>query len=206
MKILNHTTSLHLTQYKFPFGERQLHLDENAVLTIKEDSLFRKDCTKIPLELLQSSPAKSQTFSIKWLINSLILFILSGLVYWFTENFGVPYLHALTSLLGIFSLYAIYQFFVHTTDLVIYRNAYTNEHYLYLWNNNPNAAEFQEFIQQLNLRIDRFECDSAASPAKKLELYSQHIAFLHQENILDDNELSELSKKVYEKALTQQAS
>lgn len=192
---------IRLKQRHFPFGTRELILDGHQSLTVKECSLFRKDETTLPLEILQSSPASSKTFSLKWLLNSIALIILSIVVYQFAETYSIPPLHIMTLLLVIFSVYAIYQFFEKTSDLIIYRNAYTNEHYLYLWNNSPNKRAFQAFLNTLNHRIDGFETAKAKSTAEKIELYSQHLAFLHKENIIDNKQLSQLSRKVYERCL-----
>ena len=190
-----------LKQKRFPFGTRELTLEGHKTLTINELSLFRRDQTSIPLELLQSSPARSRTFSLKWLLNTIVLIILSLIVYQFAEKYLIPPLHIITLFLVCFSVYAAYQFFENTTNLVIYRNAYTNEHYLYLWNNSPNKKEFQHFLEILNQRIDGFETAKAKSPAEKIELYSQHLAFLHKEKIIDNKELSRLSRKIYNRAL-----
>jgi len=201
MNITNSSTVVTLKQKRFPFGIRELILDGHKSLTIKEQSLLRKDDTTIPLELLQSSPASSKTFSLKWLFNSIAMIILSIIVYNFAEKYMLPPLHIITILLVLFSVYAIYQFLENTSNLIIYRNAYTNEHYLYLWNNNPNKKAFQEFLTTLNQRIDGFEIEKAKSTAERIELYSQHLAFLHKEKIIDDKELSNLSRKVYERSL-----
>lgn len=190
-----------LKQRHFPFGTRELILRGHQSLTIKEKSLFRKDETTIPLEILQASPASSKTFSVKWLLNSIALIILSIIVYRFAESYHIPPLHIMTLLLVIFSVYALYQFFENTSNLIIYRNAYTNEHYLYLWNNSPNKRAFQAFLNTLNQRIDGFETAKAKSTAEKIELYSQHLAFLHKENIIDNKQLSQLSRKVYNRCL-----
>ncbi len=190
-----------IKQRHFPFGVRELILTGNKSLTINEQSLLRKDSTTIPVEILQTPPARSKTFSLKWLINSIMLIALSIFCYWFAEHYHIPLLHVVTLLVVIFTAYSLYQFFVNTTNLIIYRNAYTNEHYLYLWNNKPNKIEFQAFLQKLNQAIDGFEKSKANSLSERIELYSQHLAFLHQEKIIDDQELSKLSRKVYEKAL-----
>ncbi len=201
MNNANNSSPVTLKQHHFPFGVRELILDGHKTLTINEQSLFRKDSTTIPLELLQGSPATSRTFSLKWLINSIILIALSIFSYWFSKEYNMPLLQILTLFVVCFAIFAIYQFFANTSNLVIYRNAYTNEHYLYLWNNNPNKILFQEFIKILNQRIDGFEENKANSLSERIELYSQHLAFLHQEKIISDSELSKLSRKIYEKAL-----
>ena len=203
MNNANQNSTISIKQRHFPFGIRELILDGQKTLNIKERSLFRQDTTKIPLEVLQGSPASSQTFSLKWLLNSIALIALSIFVYWFAEKYTIPLLHIITLIVVAFTVYSIYQFFINTTDLVIYRNAYTNEHYLYLWNNSPNKKEFQAFLDILNQRIDGFIGDKASSPSAKIELYSQHLAFLHKEKIIDDSELSKLSRKIYEKALAE---
>lgn len=190
-----------LKQRRFPFGTREITISSDNNLIIKEKSLLRRDETQVPLEILQSSPAYSKTFSLKWLINTLLLLALTWIIYTLSEKFAVPAINLVTLIFFIASLYAAYQFFYRTSNLVIYRNAYTNENYLYLWNNLPNKATFEDFLNKLNSRIDGFEMEKAKSPAEKIELYSQHLAFLHSENILTNEELSRLSKKVYEKAL-----
>lgn len=198
---MNKNNIVTIRQRHFPFGVRELILAGDKSLTINETSLLRKDSTTIPVEILQTPPAQSRTFSLKWLINSIMLLALSLFCYWFAEAYHLPILQIITLLVVIFTVFSIYQFFVNTTNLVIYRNAYTNEHYLYLWNNSPNKFEFQEFLRKLNQAIDGFEKSKANSLSKRIELYSQHLAFLHQEKIIDDKELSKLSRKVYEKAL-----
>ena len=203
MNSADHSSTISIIQRHFPFGTREITLDGHKSLTIKERSLFRRDSTKIPLEVLQSSPASSKTFSLRWFFNSVAMIALSIFVYWFAEKYALPLLHVLTLLVVIFTVYSIYQFFVNTADLVIYRNAYTNEHYLYLWNNSPNKRQFQDFLNILNQRIDGFIENKANSPSEKIELYSQHLAFLHKENIIDDKDLSKLSRKIYEKALNE---
>lgn len=190
-----------LKQRHFLFGTRAITLTSDNQLTIKENSLFRKDTTQIPLEILQGAPAYSKTFSIKWLINTLVLFGIGWLIYIASTEFNIPALNLITLIFAIGGIYASYQFFYYSNNLVIYRNAYTNDNYLYLWNNKPNAKAFKKFIDKLNSKIEGFEIDKAKSPAEKIELYSQHLAFLHSENILSNEELSRLSKKVYEKAL-----
>jgi hypothetical protein len=190
-----------LKQRRFPFGSREVSISSDNNLIIKEKSLLRRDETQIPLEILQSSPAYSKTFSLKWLINTLLLLALTWVIYTVSERFSVPAINLVTLIFFAASLYAAYQFFYRTSNLVIYRNAYTNENYLYLWNNLPNKTTFEDFLNKLNTRIDGFEMEKAKSPAEKIELYSQHLAFLHSENILTNEELSRLSKKVYEKAL-----
>lgn len=190
-----------LKQRRFPFGKREITLTTDNQLSIKETSLFRRDLTKIPLEILQGSPAYSKTFSVKWLFNTIILFFLSWTSYMISIEYSLLPLNILTSIFAISGVYALYQFFYFTSDLLIYRNAYTNENYLYLWNKRPNKKKFNDFINKLNLHLDGFEIDKAKSPAEKIELYSHHLAFLHSENIINTEELSRLSKKVYEKAL-----
>lgn len=143
---------LQLNQRHWLFGKRTLtHNDQ--YLTINESSLLHKAETRIPLGQLQPNPTYAQSFSIRWLLNTIILFAcaIGCAVAGFQTQVGLLQLLAVVFFLGAFV--PLQRFFLYTTNLVIFRHAQTNEYLLYLWKDNPNAARFRFFVEELNHRL-----------------------------------------------------
>jgi hypothetical protein len=143
---------LQINQRHWLFGKRTITLSDQYV-AISESSLLHKAETRIPLAMLQANPTYAQSFSTRWLLNSIILFTcaLSCVIAGAQTQVGLLYILAAIFLVG--TLLPLQRFFLYTTNLVIFRHAQTNEYLLYLWKDNPNAARFRFFIEELNQRL-----------------------------------------------------
>ena len=144
---------LQLKQNHWLFGKRTFTLDADQHITVQESSWMHRAETRIPLAMLQPNPTYAQSFSVRWLLNTIIILVcaLACVVAAYNTTIGLFYVLAVIFLLG--SLIPLHRFFLHTTNLVIFRHAQTNDYLLYLWKDNPNAARFRFFIEELNHRL-----------------------------------------------------
>lgn len=144
---------IRLRQSHWLFGKREFILHENDTLTIRERSLFRKDETTLPLDVLQPNPTHASSFAMKWLLNSLFIISITALLLFLAVKYDAMVLYGLAVIFGGLGLVLIHRFFLYTTDLVIYRHVQTNENFLYLWRENPNAGDFWQFTNELSRRV-----------------------------------------------------
>ncbi|WP_020559049.1 hypothetical protein [Thiofilum flexile] len=145
-------TPIELQQSHWLFGKRHLIL-AGQQLTIHESSLLHKAQTRIPLATLQPNPTYAQSFSMRWLLNTIIVLALAlgCLIAAYVTKIGLLYILAFIFFVGTFV--PLQKFLLYTTNLVIFRQAQTNEYLLYLWKDNPNAARFRFFVEELNQRL-----------------------------------------------------
>lgn len=145
-------TPIELQQRHWLFGKRHLTLSGQH-LTINESSLLHKAQTRIPLPMLQPNPTYAQSFSMLWLLNTIIVFAcaIGCFIAAYKTQVGLLYILAVIFLVGAFI--PLQKFLLYTTNLVIFRHAQTNEYLLYLWKDNPNAARFRFFVEELNQRL-----------------------------------------------------
>lgn len=150
---MNDTYDIRLRQKHWLFGKRELVLHDNNTLTIRENSLFRKDETTIPLDILQPNPTHSSSFSVKWLLNSLFMGSITALILNWAINYSSLALYCLAAVFGGTTLVLLYRFLLYTTNLVIYRHTQTNENFIYLWKEKPNSGDFWYFTNELGRRV-----------------------------------------------------
>lgn len=142
-----------LKQRHLLFGSREFVIKDNLSLIIREKSLLRQNETLIPLNTLQANPTFSSSFSVKWLLNSLLTFALSILFFYWAGHFSLPVLYMPSAVFSLTTLLFCYRFFLYTTRLTIFRHAGTNENYLFLWRNRPDQKQFDAFITLLTQSI-----------------------------------------------------
>ncbi len=144
-----------LKQRHLLFGSREFMIKGNTSLLIREKSLLRQNETLIPLSTLQPNPTLSSSFSIKWLLNSLLTFALSILFFYWARHLSLPALYIPGAVFSLATLLFCYRFFLYTTRLTIFRHAHTNENYLFLWRDRPNQQQFGAFITLLTRAIQK---------------------------------------------------
>ncbi|HRJ52445.1 MAG TPA: hypothetical protein PLE99_06745 [Candidatus Thiothrix moscowensis] len=150
---MNEIYDIRLRQKHWLFGKRELVLRDNDTLTIREQSLFRRDETTIPLDVIQPNPTHASTFSMKWLLNSLFIGSITALLLtWAIQYASVP-LYGLSAIFAGTTLVLLYRFTMYTANLVIYRHLQSNENFIYLWKENPNEKDFWQFTNELSRRI-----------------------------------------------------
>lgn len=142
-----------LKQRHLLFGSREFIIQDNLSLMIREKSLLRQHETLIPLNTLQANPTFSSSFSVKWLLNSLLTFALSILFFYWARHFSLPVLYLPSAVFSLTTLLFCYRFFLYTTRLTIFRHAATHENYLFLWRNRPDQQRFDLFITSLTQSI-----------------------------------------------------
>lgn len=142
-----------LKQRHLLFGSREFIIQDHVSLIIREKSLLRQHETLIPLNTLQANPTFSSSFSVKWLLNSLLTFALSILFFYWAGHFSLPVLYLPSAVFSLTTLLFCYRFFLYTTRLTIFRHATTNENYLFLWRNRPDQQQFNLFITSLTKSI-----------------------------------------------------
>ncbi len=150
---MNDIYDIRLRQKHWLFGKRELVLRDNNTLTIREKSLFRKDETTIPLDILQPNPTHSSSFSMKWLLNSLFMGSVTVMLLKWAVTYSSMALYALAIIFSGTTLVLLYRFFLYTTNLVIYRHIQTNENFIYLWKEKPNSGDFWYFTHELSRRV-----------------------------------------------------
>lgn len=143
----------YLKQRHLLFGSREFIIKGTESLLIREKSLFRHHETVLPLHTLQANPTYSSSFAMKWLLISLFMATLTGLVSYTAHHFALPALYLFAAVLGGTTIVMLYRFFLYTTKLTIFRHAVSNENYLYLWQNRPNKRHFETFIRELSQLI-----------------------------------------------------
>lgn len=142
-----------LKQRHLLFGSREFIIKDKASLLVRERSMLRQHETTIPLNTLHANPTYSSSFSVKWLLNSLLTFALSVLFFYWGKQFSLPVLFIPCAVFSLTTLLFGYRFFLYTTRLAIFRHANTNENYLFMWRNRPNQKQFDLFIKSLTLLI-----------------------------------------------------
>ena len=73
-------------------------------------------------------------------------------------------------------------------DQVIFNHWQTGKGVFILWNNKPNQAEFERFMGALVEKIRGLRVNPRATPAQRLEIYANHLAFLVKEEVLTPEE------------------
>lgn len=148
---------LQIKQSHLLFGSRELTLQDDQQLLIRENSLLRTIETTIPLEQLEPNPSYAKSFSIKWLAAFTLMvalgiasIILAQKVLTFALGSIALICFAMAALFG-------YRFLLYTTNLVIFRDAKSHDYVLYLWRDKPNAARFSFFVEELNQRLLRIK-------------------------------------------------
>lgn len=142
-----------LKQRHLLFGSREFIIKDNVSLIIREKSLLRQNETLIHLNTLQANPTFSSSFSVKWLLNSLLTFALSILFFYWAGHFSLSILYIPSAVFSITTLLFCYRFFLYTTRLTIFRHASTHENYLFLWRSRPDQRQFDVFIALLTRAI-----------------------------------------------------
>nr|CAA6801487.1 MAG: Unknown protein [uncultured Thiotrichaceae bacterium] len=142
-----------LRQRHLLFGSRELVIKDNEYLLVKERSLLRRHETLIPLCTLQANPTHSSSFSMKWLLNALLTFSISVMSLYWANHFNLPVLYIPCAVFTLTTLLFGYRFFLYTTRLTIFRHASTHENYLFLWRNQPDQVQFDQFIKTLTFLI-----------------------------------------------------
>lgn len=153
-------TQITLKQRHLLFGSREFIIRNNEFLLIREQSLFRRHETLIPLKVLQANPTYSSSFSIKWLFNSLLMLAISTLFFYWADRFALTILYIPAIIFSATTVLFIYRFFLYTTRLTIFRHATSNENYLFLWRNHPDKQHFRSFVKILSRLIQ----DNARQP------------------------------------------
>ncbi|PID50337.1 MAG: hypothetical protein CR991_02170 [Proteobacteria bacterium] len=152
-----------LKQRHFLFGQREFILQGKKLLIVREQSLFQRSETVIPLILLHPTPSQASSFSVVWLFNSLFFMAFGLLSLWWGGQWGVLYLVAVLLFLCAGAMF--YRFLLYTTHLTIFHHAQTLENFLYLWRNKPNHAHFEQFIAQLIEHIETLHPHPSISPS-----------------------------------------
>ncbi len=143
----------YLKQSHFLFGKREFIIKDGDALLVRERSWSRQHETLIPLQVLDPSPTYSASFAVKWLLHSLFMGSLSGLMFYWAKTQSMLLLYLIAALFTGTTLVLLYRFFLYTTRLVIFRHAHTNENFLYLWRNKPDTQQFERFIDELSRLI-----------------------------------------------------
>jgi len=146
-------TQTYLKQRHFLFGSREFIIKGTDALLVREQSLSRRHETLIPLSLLHPSPTYSSSFSVKWLLHSLFMGSISGLLFYWAHQKSIMILYVLAAILAGTTLVLAYRFFLYTTRLIIFRHALSNENFLYLWRSKPRHEQVEQFVQTLSQLI-----------------------------------------------------
>lgn len=146
---------LHIKQKHFLFGTRELSINDDNQLFIREKSLLRSAETSIPLEQLQPHPTFAKSFSLVWLVATLLAFAFGVTAVFLTQHLLPTLMTVIAVVCFLITLIFAYRFALYTTDLVVFRHIRTNEYLLYLWRDKPNAARFSFFLEELNQRLQR---------------------------------------------------
>lgn len=148
---------LHIKQNHLLFGSRELVLQDDQQLLIRENNLLRTIETTIPLEQLEPNPSYAQSFSIKWLAAFTLMIALGMASLFLAQKVLTIVLVSIAFICFAMAALFGYRFLLYTTNLVIFRDAQSHEYILYLWRDKPNAARFSFFVEELNQRLLRIK-------------------------------------------------
>jgi len=73
-------------------------------------------------------------------------------------------------------------------DQIVFNHWQTGKGVFVVWNNKPNRAEFERFMEALVGKIRSLRVNPRATPAQRMEIYGRHLSFLVQEGVLTGDE------------------
>ncbi|RMG59751.1 MAG: hypothetical protein D6717_01105 [Gammaproteobacteria bacterium] len=97
--------------------------------------------------------------------------------------------------LWLISLIFVFVYTYKSYDKIIFKRWQDDVPVFFIYNNNPDRDSFHDFYSQLTEKIRKTRVNPKLSAPQKLEVYSKHLQFLVDEDVISPQE----AKDIYER-------
>ena len=203
-------------------SSKEIRIDQNheniKTLQITKYSAFNHSKMIVPMDLISPEPLITKHPDKQWLLFGVLSLFASGLflVMAISQQFTVPYFFSAGFVLSaLFSLYAANK---HSNTSYTYQCRETSSKLFSLTENDLNRAQISEFVailkhnivQSTNTWVEPFNntqddlniaslANDHLNQTSELDIYYQHLGFLHKEGIINDDLFKELELRAYNK-------
>lgn len=184
-------------------GEIELRIIENKRLVYSQKSLLRKQQYSINLDVLDPNPiayrnVPSRPIGFGGVSGAMALLSLVGALTAkpSPELVGV---YGSAIFFGVISAFCFFYAYRDYRDVYIFKNRNNGENILIVARESPSASDVDNFIRQLDKRVNSIRYDENTPYEVKADVYKKHLEFLRQENVLSEEMYSHCVTRVDEK-------
>jgi len=181
-----------LLQKRLIIGRRIFEIFDGKEISVSFKNLTKSSESTIRIFDLDPKTERIVRKELSWLIAAVVFTLLSvtGLIEAIEKMALNESLFTLVFLIP--GIMCWFNYLQKSYDMIIVKYYNNGEPALYFWNNKPNKSEFERFIQNLIELINNLKVDPRLSPTRRLEIYSQYLQFLCDEDVLSSTEAEQI--------------
>ncbi|WP_156480554.1 hypothetical protein [Aquipseudomonas alcaligenes] len=183
-------------------GKLRIIVGDDDILTFRHERFLNKTEHRFLLDSIDPQFDVFKSFSLSALIlstTSLALAILSG---WYGSHYFQPpddgaYLLSAIILISI-SVISGFKAYKSKINLICF-NDINGRRIFSLLGNKPREADIRRFCESLKKKIERIKYNGEISPERMAGILERHVAFLHEHQVLNEQEAQNAIERIREK-------
>lgn len=179
---------------------REVTVDGINYLTVTDKSLLRKHEVPINLEVLEPKPLAHRELPRKPVYWAVLFFIAAVLFFYIARQqsteFDSDSFDFVAAMFGAIAVLIAISAVRGFTDLLVYTNRANGGTVFVLQRNRPSKKVVDEFVIELEQRINAIRYPANLPWEQKLDIYLRHLTFLRDETVLTEIQYREIVEEL----------